>query len=311
MPLFEVKGLCVDVMQGHLWQRKRRRLLHEVSFAVASGEAVAYLGPNGAGKTTTFRAIFGLASRSSGELFWKGRKEQVERLRSRLGFLPEQPYFSRTLTPREWLAALGRMAGMRHDLDASIARWAARLAFEDVLDRPMRVCSKGQLQRVGLALALMHEPEMVVLDEPMSGLDPVGRELVKEVIKAYVERGKALLFSSHILADAESICDRVIALNEGRIIFDGRLSVLLKAGDRWHIKLQGPLDACDVPPGVVLRRDPAGVWELTGEERIYPFLQALDWARTLPGVDIWRAAREQPRLEDAFLNLLGGQVSHA
>ena len=305
--LFEVRDLCVDIMQDHLWRRRPRRVLRGVSFSVGEGQAVAYLGRNGAGKTTTFRAMFGLAARASGHLRWKGEDIAPERLGRRVGFLPEHPYFSRHLTPRELLLGLGRMAGMpRAECARRLEAWARRLDFEAVLDRPMRTCSKGQLQRVGLAQALMHRPKLVVLDEPLSGLDPLGRELVREVLREVAAEGAALVFSSHILADAELICDKVVALQAGRVIFEGAIGTLLRAGGAWHMVLRGRGPASPHEQ-LSVRRQADGSWLVEGSDEFLPLEEALRWALSLPDTAIVRADHARPRLEDAFLKLLENQ----
>jgi len=303
--LFEIHDLCVDVMSGHLWGRHKKRLLHHVGFSVGEGEAVAYLGPNGAGKTTTFRAIFGLASHMHGEMRWQGKTVSVEWLRSRIGFLPEQPYFCRVLTPRELLAGLGRLSGMnRSGLPRHINEWAERLEFGDVLDKPMRTCSKGQLQRVGLAQAMIHEPELLILDEPLSGLDPLGREQVRKVLIEAVNNGASMIFSSHILADAERICEKVIALYSGRVIYDGATGGLLGSTDNWHIRLHCRKVPQTETKKMEVQYDADGTCLIRGNEHVYPFQQALTWCMRLEEAVILHAAKDQPRLEDAFVHLV-------
>jgi len=304
--LFEIRDLCVDVMSGHLWRRHEKRLLHHVSLSVGEGQSIAYLGPNGAGKTTTFRAIFGLAGHVHGEMQWKGKPVSTESLRSHIGFLPEQPYFCRVLTPRELLAGLGRLSGMdRLGLARHINAWAERLEFADVLDKPMRTCSKGQLQRVGLAQAMIHEPELLILDEPLSGLDPLGRELVRTVLIEAVYNGASMIFSSHILEDAERICGKVIALYSGRVIYDGATSGLLGNSANWQIRLHCRGIPRTDTKGMEIRHDADGSWRISGNEDGYPFQQALTWCMQLDGAVILNATKDQPRLEDAFVHLVG------
>lgn len=304
-PLFEVRELCVDVMQGHLWRRGRRRVLHDVGFSVLPAQAVAYLGQNGAGKTTTFRALFGLAALAKGRMLWKGTELKPDALGRHVGFLPEQPYFSAHLTPRELLMGLGRMAGLSGGVvKQRLAHWAERLEVAAVLERPMRTCSKGQLQRIGLIQALLHRPELVVLDEPLSGLDPLGREMVRQVLREVVDEGAALVFSSHILADAELICDKVVALHAGRVIFEGGIDALLQAGGDWHLVLRSKSEPSFPNRDLAIGRQADGSWLVQGRDEMIPLETAVHWALDLPDAAIIRAGRTQPRLEDAFIRLL-------
>lgn len=205
----------------------RVEALRGVSLRVARGETVGFLGPNGAGKTTTLKVILGLMRPDGGTIRLLGRPPSDPRARHGVGFLPEQPYFYDYLTPAEILelaAALFALApGVAHRrVDAAIER----LGLGRVRDTPLRKLSKGWVQRVGLAQALVGEPEFVILDEPMSGLDPVGRRDVRELISSLKQQGTSVLFSSHILSDAELLCDRVAVIVEGQIRYDGQLSKL-------------------------------------------------------------------------------------
>ena len=193
--ILEVQGLCLSVATGHVIQG-RKQVLHDVAFTVRRGSATAYLGPNGAGKTSTFRILCGLCRPDAGSLRFDGETVRAGLPARRFGFMPEQPYFYRNLTPRELLTGLARLTGLgRGSLSARIDDWADRLGFEGVLDQPLHACSKGQVQRVGLAQALLHEPEFVLLDEPLSGLDPLGRERVRQVLHDVHAAGATLLFS--------------------------------------------------------------------------------------------------------------------
>ncbi len=239
-PILEIERLSLTVPTGHIIQR-RKKVLDDVSFGVARHRATAYLGPNGAGKTSTFRILCGLVRRQSGTIRFDGKALDGPLPAARLGFMPEQPYFYRHLTVRELLDALGRLSGMpAEERRRAIQAWAERLDFGSVLDQRLQQCSKGQVQRVGLAQALMHRPPFLLLDEPMSGLDPIGREMVKEVLRDAVREGATLLFSSHILSDAESICEDVVILHHGRILYQGGIEELTLAADAWDVEFSGP-----------------------------------------------------------------------
>ena len=259
--LLHVEGLRFSVPTGKL-HLGRKRILHGVSFSVPEGARAAYLGPNGAGKTSTFRILTRLVRPEAGRVDYRGRPFVPPAC---MGFLPEQPYFYRHLTPREVLMSLARLGGMRGDVRARIEHWAERLNVAHVLDQRFASCSKGQMQRIGLVQALVHEPEFLLLDEPMSGLDPIGRELVAEVLREVAVRGTTILFSTHILGDAEELCDHVIVLHEGRVRYEGAMEQLLAGGRARRVRLRyrapGPLWADGVARG-------EGVWEhvLTEEE---------------------------------------------
>jgi len=235
--LLEVRNLSLSVLTGHVIQG-RKQVLDGVSFAVQRGSATAYLGINGAGKTSTFRVLCGLCKADAGSVVFDGAELAAGLPPERMGFMPEQPYFYRNLTPFELLRGLARLSGMADDiLKERIEDWAARLSFEGVLHQPLHACSKGQVQRVGLAQALMHEPEFILLDEPLSGLDPLGREQVKQVLRETHANGATLLFSSHILGDAEAICDAVVVLERGHVAYQGELTDLI-GGSGWVVTVE-------------------------------------------------------------------------
>ena len=200
------------------FRRRRVPALRGVSFAVEPGEVFGFLGPNGAGKTTTIRCLVGLCAITAGRAEILGAPVPSRAARQRLGFLPEHPYFYDYLTVGELLDLGGRLFG----LDRSERRRRADRLIERVgLGRgralPLKKYSKGMLQRAGLAMALINDPELIILDEPMSGLDPVGRKEIRDLILEQRDAGKTVFFSSHILSDVESLCDRVAICVGGQI----------------------------------------------------------------------------------------------
>ena len=205
------------------FRRKRVDALRGVTFEVGRGEIFGFLGPNGAGKTTTIRLLMGLCSITAGEASILGQPVPTRAARQRLGFLPEQPYFYDYLTVGELLDLGGRLFGMSA---ADRARRAdaliARVGLGHARGQNLKKFSKGMMQRAGLALALINDPDLVVLDEPMSGLDPVGRKEVRDLILELRDQGKTVFFSSHILSDVETISDRVAIVVGGRIEDIGR-----------------------------------------------------------------------------------------
>jgi len=237
-PLIDVQSLSLSIATGHVFQGKKT-ILHDISFQIQSGCSTAYLGPNGAGKTSTFRVLCGLMKANSGKVFFDGKEMSNGLPPKRFGFMPEQPYFYKNLSPLELLTGLGKLSGIHAaTLKKNINLWAERLNFTHVLTQRLSTCSKGQVQRVGLAQALIHQPDFILLDEPLSGLDPIGRTCVRNVIQDEIKRGATILFSSHILADAEAICDQVVILKEGHNIFSGDIKHLLSSEHKWLIKAE-------------------------------------------------------------------------
>jgi ABC-2 type transport system ATP-binding protein len=208
--------------------RRRVEALRGVTLSVERGEIFGLLGPNGAGKTTTIKILMGLLFASSGRAELLGAPAGDRAAKARVGYLPENPYFYDYLTARELLDMVGRLHGLpraerRRRGDALVER----VGLRDAADRPLRSYSKGMLQRVGLAQALVGEPELVVLDEPMSGLDPVGRKEVRDLVVELRERGTTVFLCTHILADASVLCDRVGILVGGKLRDVGSLPQLL------------------------------------------------------------------------------------
>jgi ABC-2 type transport system ATP-binding protein len=202
----------------HPWTQKITRGLEPLDLEVMRGEVFGYLGPNGAGKTTTLKILTGLLKPTAGAATILG--EPIERVasRARIGFLPEQPYFYDSLSGVEYLEFVAQLSGMPGREATRAARaWLSKVGLGDRERQVLRKYSKGMLQRLGLAAAMVHEPELLILDEPMSGLDPFGRRDVRDLILEQRERGTTVLFSSHILPDVEALCDRVAILLEGRL----------------------------------------------------------------------------------------------
>ena len=209
--------------------RKRRvRAVVGLSLEVGRGELFGFVGPNGAGKTTTIRTAMGLIRPTHGRVSIFGHPAGSRAARERLGFLPEAPYFYDYLTARELLDLVGRIFGLgAAERRARAGELLERVGLADAADRPLRKYSKGMLQRAGLAQALMNDPDLVVLDEPMSGLDPLGRKDVRDLMVELHERGKTIFFSTHLLPDVEMLCDRVAVIHQGRLRDVGPVDRLL------------------------------------------------------------------------------------
>lgn len=227
-----LKQKVVDAVQG-------------VSFVVHRGEIVGFLGPNGSGKTTTIKMLLGLIAPTAGDASMFGHPIGAQAARRRIGFLPENPYVFPSLTPREFVEMSGRLSGMsgKH-LRKRTEEVLDRTGVLYAADRQVRRLSKGMLQRSALGAAMIAEPDMLILDEPMSGLDPVGRKQVRDIIFEERDAGRTIFFSSHILADVEALCDHVVILRKGKVVVAGSMSELL-AGDVRHteVTLAGVDDA--------------------------------------------------------------------
>jgi ABC-2 type transport system ATP-binding protein len=235
-PAIDVRGIEKTFRVGHL-RPTRRRALEPLTFSVARGEILGYLGPNGSGKTTTIKILIGLLSADAGTATLLGHPLESRAWRFRAGYLPEHPYFYDYLTAAEYLDYAGRLFGMERAERRERGRaMLARVGLEEVAHLPLRRYSKGMTQRLGLAQALLNDPELVILDEPMSGLDPLGRRLVRRLILDLKAAGKTVLFSTHILGDAESLCDRVALLRGGKLLQVGALAQILTL-DVSHVEV--------------------------------------------------------------------------
>jgi ABC-2 type transport system ATP-binding protein len=232
MSAIEIEGLTKDYPTGFLHLR-RVRALDGLSLTVERGEVFGFLGGNGAGKTTAIKILMRLMTPTAGRARLLGRDIGDVAVHARVGYLPEQPYFYDYLTARELLEYCAELFGYppaaRRARAADLLR---RVQLDEAAwNRQLRRFSKGMLQRVGLAQALVNEPEVVVLDEPMSGLDPIGRRQVRDLIAALRAAGVTVFFSSHIIADIEVLCDRVAILARGRLAHVGRLDELRQRVD--------------------------------------------------------------------------------
>jgi ABC-2 type transport system ATP-binding protein len=207
---------------------KTREILKGITFSVREGEIFGYLGPNGAGKTTTIKCLLGLIRPDAGTVEIFGRSHLSPRSRESLGFLPENPYFYDYLTAEEFLAFTADLFGLgRAEKRDRIARLLKLVGLERAAGLPLRKFSRGMLQRAGLAQALINEPKLVILDEPLGGMDPLGRKEIRDIIVRFKEEGKTVFFTSHILQDIEMICDRVAIIVGGRIVKEGGLRDLV------------------------------------------------------------------------------------
>jgi len=218
---------------------RRVQAVTDLSLTIFEGEVFGFLGPNGAGKSTTIKLLINLITPDSGRISILGRDVREKETRLHVGFLPENPYFYDHLTAEELLWFGGRVAGLdRQIIRDRSADLLSRVGLSEAARRPLRTYSKGMVQRAGLALALVHDPKVVILDEPMSGLDPIGRKMVVDLIIDLKREGKTVFFSSHILNDVERLCDRVGIVVKGSLRRVEPLANLLLEGDLEQIFLR-------------------------------------------------------------------------
>jgi ABC-2 type transport system ATP-binding protein len=225
--ILNITNLVKDYKTG--FTGKKTRVLRDVSFDVRKGEVFGFVGPNGAGKTTTFKSILGFVSPTEGKIELLGKEHTNSEAKSRIGYLPENPYFYDYLTGEELLRYMGELQGLpRKVLNERTDELLRKVRMEHAKKLQMRKYSKGMLQRIGVAQALVNDPEFLILDEPMSGLDPIGRREIKDLILEEKRKGKTILLSSHMLSDVEALCDRVGIIMGGKVIKIGNIGDLLK-----------------------------------------------------------------------------------
>ncbi|MBM3293551.1 MAG: ABC transporter ATP-binding protein [Candidatus Aminicenantes bacterium] len=224
--ILELRDVRKAFRQGFLL--RSREVLKGISFSVGEGEIFGYLGPNGAGKTSTIKCVLGLLFPDGGTIRIGGRPHLETRAKAGLGFLPENPYFYDYLTAAEFLDFYAQLFGLpKSERRERAARLLGLVGMEKAAGLQLRKFSRGMLQRIGLAQALVNDPSFLILDEPLGGLDPLGRKEIRDIILTLKEDGKTVLFTSHILQDIEMICDRVAILIGGRIHRQGRLADLV------------------------------------------------------------------------------------
>jgi ABC-2 type transport system ATP-binding protein len=226
MPAIEILGLEKTYRVG-FWRKRPKRALHPLHLTVEDGEVFGFLGPNGAGKTTTLKLLMGLVFPTSGSARILGHEWTDPHVKAQIGFLPEQPYFYDHLTAHELLEYYGQLSGVpAKDRKRRVEDVLQRVGLRDIRGVQLRKFSKGMLQRVGIGQAILHDPKLVFFDEPMSGLDPMGRREVRDLMEQLKNEGKTVFFSTHILSDAEALCDRVAIIHRGELRGVGRVEDL-------------------------------------------------------------------------------------
>jgi ABC-2 type transport system ATP-binding protein len=301
-PAIEIEGLTKDYAVG-FWRKRMRRSLDHLTLQVQEGEAFGFLGPNGAGKTTTLKLLMSLIFPTAGTARVRGRSIDDVRMHREIGYLPEQPYFYDYLTARELLDYYARFFGYPAiERRQRVRRFLEHVGLADAGDVQLRKFSKGMLQRVGIAQAIIHDPQIVFLDEPMSGLDPVGRREVRNIILDLKRQGRTVFFSTHILSDAEMLCDRVA------VLLGGKLQGVGAPGEIVSMEVYGMEIFFEMRAGASLPAELAGHATRIGEryrvevqeEQLYSALEQLRSceARILSVTPL------RPTLEDYFLKLV-------
>ena len=239
MSAIEILGLEKTYSVG-FWRKRPKRALHPLHLTVEDGEIFGFLGPNGAGKTTTLKLLMGLVFPTAGSARILGRDWTDPQVKAQIGFLPEQPYFYDYLTAHELLEYYGQLSGVpAKQRKQRVEQVLQQVGLCDVQGVQLRKFSKGMLQRVGIGQAILHDPKLVFFDEPMSGLDPMGRREVRDLMVHLKHEGKTVFFSTHILSDAETLCDRVAVIHNGELrgvgaVEDLTSSVQGKVEVIWH-----------------------------------------------------------------------------
>jgi ABC-2 type transport system ATP-binding protein len=217
MHAIEIQNLTKSYPVG-FWKKQLRPALKGLTLSVESGETFGFIGPNGAGKTTTLKLLMGIIFPTAGGATILGKDFHDLEIKRRIGFLPEQPYFYDYLSATELLDYYASLSGVNAaERKRRIPELLEQVGLGDAGNKPLRKFSKGMLQRVGIAQAIVHDPEVVFLDEPMSGLDPLGRHEIRDLIQSLKDAGKTIFFSTHILSDAEALCDRVAVIHKGEL----------------------------------------------------------------------------------------------
>ena len=233
-----IQNLTKDFAVG--MRGKKLRAVDDLCLEVGDNEIFGLLGPNGSGKSTTIKIILGLLEASKGTCEIYGRPSKLVDARRSVGFLPEAPYFYRYLTGRELVRYYARICMVsRVKIDSAVDSVIKLVGMTEAADRRVGTYSKGMLQRIGLAQSLVHDPQLVILDEPTAGVDPLGSTAIAEIVRELKRRGKTVLLSSHLLAQIEGLCDRVAILHRGKLVREGRIDDLVEEKDAESLVVQG------------------------------------------------------------------------
>ena len=309
MDAIVIEGLTKTFWSG--WPgRPSVTVLDGLTLSIEQGQIYGFLGPNGSGKTTTLKILLGLMHATTGRVEVLGKPAGNVMVRKRIGFLPESPYFYDYLTAEEFLTFYGHLAGLdRVELNKRVTHLLEIVGLVDARTRQLRKFSKGMLQRIGLAQALIHDPELVILDEPMSGLDPVGRKEVRDLILGLRDQGKTVFFSTHIIPDVEMICDRVGVLAKGKLLATGRVEELVTRGHTQSVEIVCQGIKADGIPAItsaatrVLQRGQHSLIMLPGPDRLEETLAVI----RAQGGTLISVTPQKGSLEELFLEQADGR----
>lgn len=278
--------------------------LDDVSFEIPSNTTVGFLGANGAGKTTSIKIILDFIRADKGTVsFSQNLCDAAGRVRfDRIGYLPERPYFYPHLTGSEFASFMGELAGMApSQVRLEVQKLAPRFGIDHALTRPLKTYSKGMLQRIGFLVTILHSPELIILDEPLSGLDPVGRLEMKDIILDLRRAGKTVFFSSHIVPDVEEICDRVVFLQKGKLVYDGSVDRLLTQNSKQTYTLTIPARSAPIQTPLIKRETLNA--EIDKCEVQAELKDQLVWELASAQVSIHSLQQDRPNLEEIFYQI--------
>ncbi|MBR2469522.1 MAG: ABC transporter ATP-binding protein [Fibrobacter sp.] len=294
--MIQIEHLHKTYRSGFLM--KPKLALKDVCLHVEPGQIYGFIGPNGAGKSTTIKVLTGLLNFDSGKVLVNGISPRDVKSRRFIGYSPEQPYFYDYLTGRELLQFYGKLVGLEGNLLNERITWALQLlhADKDWIDRRLRSYSKGMMQRVGIAQAILGKPKLLILDEPMSGLDPMGRRDVREAILELNRDGVTIFYSSHLLSDVESISHRVAMIVDGRIVREGTVDEITDSCSiEYHVRTREAIAVKDLPEGVALAGHPQEVICADDVARDRLLRYCLD-----NSIAVERMEHKRPSLEDVL-----------
>lgn len=285
MSVLKISKLCKTYKTS--FYKKDKKILNQLSFDIAEGVVTGFLGGNGTGKTTTIKCMLDLCIPDSGSILYFDKQKLSLAVKNKIGFLPERPYFYNYLSGVEFLNFYGKLSSMSvADINSSSILLLKKLDLYHAKDKLLGAYSKGMLQKIGIAQALIHNPDLLILDEPMSGLDPDGRHYISEIIKDTAKQGKSIFFSSHLLDDVEKISKNLVILKESKLLYQGSTEDLLKTqqlGYKLHYQLNS-------------KKQSVQVAELDlAQDKIKKLLQE--------GAVILELKANRPSLEQVFVNM--------
>ena len=309
MGILETRSLTKDYLVGSV-RKRRRPALSDLNLQVEEGEIFGLIGPNGAGKTTTLKLLMGLINPTRGEATILGRPIDDIEMKRQVGYLPEHPYFYDYLTGRELLTYFAQLFGLnRFERRERVEELLDKVGICEVADVQLRKYSKGMTQRLGIAQALVNRPKLVFFDEPMSGLDPIGRREMTHLVRELRDSGVTVFFSSHILSDVEQLCDRVGILNQGRLVELGALARILEVSVR-EVEVVAENVSEELEAKICVK---SSAFRRTGERCEIVFADTYTFDATLPlfverGARLVSVHRVRRTLEDYFVREIAAAV---